>query len=284
MPGLYIILFLLFFLSPPVYGKEEWKRFFEEEHLKIFPVNETQRRDVCIMCHSSEIMRSELRNIPVQWGNSWHARNNVSCYNCHGGDPEDEKNAMSPERGFIGKPSFKDIPQFCGRCHIGILEHYINSGHGRSLKTTGHAPTCVTCHGAHEIQKASIEIINEKLCSRCHSYERAKTMKQALSVTERLIIDTDRALSALKKKGMILEKENEEFFRTHAEFRALFHTTDVNLVKERTEEFTKRLGVIETRLSHYFKELNFRRNYSIFLTLLFAGMAFLLYLFYKERM
>jgi len=283
MQRLYLALFLLLFLSSPLYGKEGWKRSFEEEYLKIFPVDEAPKRNVCVSCHMSEIMRPELRTIPSQWSNSWHARNNISCHDCHGGDPEDEKNAMSPERGFIGKPSFRDVPQFCGRCHIGILEHYMKSGHGRSLRLTGHAPNCVTCHGSHEIQKASIEIINENLCSRCHSYERAKVMKQALSATERLIVDTDMALSVLKKKGMILQKENEEFFRTHAEFRALFHTTDVNLVKERTEEFIGRLRAIETRLSQYFKELNFRRNYSVFLFLLFLSIGIMLYIFYNDR-
>lgn len=278
-----IILLMIFMLfANPAPAKEEWKRAFEEEYLKILPVGEPEKMSVCIDCHRSEIMKPELRRIPSEWRQSWHAENNISCHDCHGGDPEDEKMAMSPERGFIGKPSHAQVPEFCGRCHKGILEHYLKSGHGIALRRTGHAPTCVTCHGSHNIKKASIDIINENLCTRCHSYERAKTMKQALSVVETKIKDTEDALKELRRKGIVIEGDEKEFFRIHAEFRALFHTTDVSLVRSRTEEFTKRLEGLSSRLAAYFRELNLRRNYSVFFMLLFAGMGVTIYFLYKE--
>ncbi|MFN3739763.1 MAG: multiheme c-type cytochrome [Thermodesulfovibrionales bacterium] len=276
-----LIIFILF--SHSVMAKEEWKRAFEEEYLKILPVGEPEKSNVCIDCHRSEIMRPDLRKIPSEWRQSWHSENNISCHDCHGGDPEDEKMAMSPERGFIGKPKHEAVPEFCGRCHKGILEHYLKSGHGRSLRKTGHAPTCVTCHGSHLIKKASIDIINEKLCIRCHTYERARTMKQALSVVETKIKDTENALKELRRKGIVIEKDEKEFFRLHTEFRALFHTTDVNLVRDRTDEFLRRLESLDSRLIVYFKELNFRRNYSIFFMLLFTGMGLVIYFLYKEK-
>ena len=277
-----LIIFILLFVTSAM-AKEAWKRAFEEEYLRILPVGEPERRSVCIGCHSSEIMKPEWRKIPSLWRESWHAENNVSCHDCHGGDPEDEKMAMSPERGFIGKPGSKDVPEFCGRCHKGILEHYLKSGHGMALKKKASGPSCVTCHGSHDIRKASIDIINEKLCTACHTYERARTMKQALSVVETKIKDTENALKELKRKGIVIERDEREFFRLHAEFRALFHTTDVNLVKDRSHEFTKRFEDLDSRLISYFKELNFRRNYSVFLMLLFAGMGVIIYFLYKEN-
>lgn len=59
--------------------------------------------------------------------------------------------SMSPERGFIGAPKYKDVPEF----HIGILQHYFESGHGKVLKSTGIGLNCVICHGSYNIQKAS---------------------------------------------------------------------------------------------------------------------------------
>lgn len=276
------IIFLILLLTGQAFAKEEWKKVFEEEYLKILPVGEPDKRSVCIDCHRSEIMKPELRKIPSEWRQSWHAENNISCHDCHGGDPDDQKNAMSPERGFIGKPSHSRVPDFCGRCHKGILEHYLKSGHGMALKKTGHAPTCVTCHGSHDIKKASIDIINETLCTRCHSYERARAMKQALSVVEAGIKDIEEGLKKLRRRGMVV-KEEKDFFRLHAEFRALFHTTDVNLVRDSTDEYTKRLNDLKNRLSQYFKELNFRRNYSVLFMLLFLGMGIVIYLIYREK-
>lgn len=51
--------------------------------------------------------------------NDIHASRNLSCADCHGGDPtaEDAEVAMSPQRGFIGVPDPSRIPQLCGRCH-----------------------------------------------------------------------------------------------------------------------------------------------------------------------
>ena len=97
--------------------------------------------------------------------------------------------AMSPERGFAGKPQYSQVPEFCGKCHIGILKNYLESGHGRALKADQSGPNCVTCHGSHAIQKANIDIIDEQRCSQCHTYERAKAMKQALFPTEKKIRD-----------------------------------------------------------------------------------------------
>ena len=141
----------------------------------------------------------------------------------------------------------------------------------------------MTCHGSHGIKKASIDIINEQLCTRCHSYDRAKVMKQALSVVESRIRDTEEGIKALRRNGMVMEADEKEFFRVHAEFRALFHTTDVGLVKDRTEEFRKHLEKLQQRLSQYFHELNFRRNYSIFLMLLFLGISAGIYAISRDK-
>jgi hypothetical protein len=209
---------------------------------------------------------------------SWHSQNNVSCHDCHGGDPKDAAMSMSPQRGFAGTPKYADVPEFCGKCHIGILKNYLESGHGKTLKATRKGPNCVTCHGSHNIQKASIDIISEQQCSKCHSYERAKIMKQALFLIEKKIGDIEGDIKRLRAGGVFTEEEEKTLFSTHAEFRTLFHTVDVSLVKDRTDEFTNKLNLIEKNIEATFNELSFRKIFSTFLLLVFAGMGVVVFL------
>ena len=167
-------------------------------------------------------MKPEFRTITEAWQASWHAQNNISCENCHGGDTKDASLSMSPQRGFVGSPQPKEVPAFCGKCHIGILSHFMESGHGKALKASRKAPNCVTCHGSHNIQKASIDIINEQLCTKCHAYKRAKVMKQALFLTEKKFAELDKRLQELKREGIYADEEEKGLFNIQAEFRTLF--------------------------------------------------------------
>src|SRR5450756_2377219 len=134
---------------------------------------------------------------------------------------------MKPESGFVGRPKPKEVPEFCGKCHLGIKENYLESGHGKALKATGKGPNCVTCHHSHDIQKASIDIINDKLCGVCHTYDRAKEMKTALLLTEQKINKIDRDLKTLKS-GLISTQDEEKSSVSYTHLRA--HETRHDLV------------------------------------------------------
>jgi hypothetical protein len=162
------------------------------------------------------------------------------------------------------------------------MENYLESGHGRALKEERGGPNCVTCHGSHDIRKASIEIINEERCSQCHSYDRAKTMKQALFVVEKLISESERELQELNRRGVYTDKMEKTLFAIHAQFRTLFHTVDVALVKQRTEEFTQKLDELQSSINRTFRQLTFRKNYSALFMMLFAAMAILFFLLSKK--
>ncbi|MCL5022687.1 MAG: cytochrome C [Nitrospirae bacterium] len=268
------VLSLLIVLSAAAVATAGYRETFEKEFLsKPWAGGPIVEKSACIECHTSDMMKASFRGIPDEWQGSWHALNEVSCHDCHGGDPKDPSMAMSHVRGFVGKPNYEDVPEFCGKCHIGIMKNYLESGHGRALKATRKGPNCVTCHGSHGIQRASIDIINEQLCTRCHSYERAKTMKQALFLTEKRMGEIGKELNELRGEGIFVGDEEKTLFSTQAEFRALFHTVDVSLVKKSTDEFTKRLDGIEKNVRKTSAELRIRRNFSAFLTFVFAGLA-----------
>jgi nitrate/TMAO reductase-like tetraheme cytochrome c subunit len=233
---------------------------------------------VCIDCHDSDLVRPEYKAVPAEWRKSVHYRNGVSCQDCHGGDPKDAARSMAPGSGFLGVPKPKEIPEFCGKCHLGIEKNYLESGHGKAFMTTGTGPNCVLCHHSHDIQKASIGIINPKLCGICHTYDRAREMKAALLLTEAKINEINGNLQTLTAGLIDTQDEEQTLFRTQAEYRTLFHSVDVNLVKARTVEFAKKLDALSQQVGKGFKELKFRQNFSTLILLIFVGLGITFFL------
>ena len=181
-----------------------------------------QDQTTCLQCHGAQAGRG---GAPVKpWRESVHAVNGISCHDCHGGDPKDAANAMSPARGFTGAPKEMDIPAFCGRCHIGIKGDYLQSAHGKALGKGG--PTCVTCHGSHGIKKAVLDLINEKSCTRCHPFERAAKIKAAMQEVEGLIASSDRKIHNFKKMGFDTESLEKGVFSIRNKYHRLFHDVD----------------------------------------------------------
>ncbi len=238
---------------------------------------------VCIDCHDSDLMKPEYRAIPAEWRKSVHYLNGVSCQDCHGGDPKDAARSMTPQGGFVGVPKPKEVPDFCGKCHLGIKENYLEGGHGKALMTTGSGPSCVLCHHSHDIQKASIGIIDPKLCGICHSYDRAQEMKAALLLTEAKINEINANLQTLNAGLIDTRDEEESLFRTQAEYRTLFHTVDVNMVKAKTAEFAKKLAALNQQVGKGFQQLEFRQNFSTLILLIFVGLGITVFLLGRPK-
>ncbi len=282
MKKFFFFLFIMVF-AVASFVSAGYRELFEKEFLSKPWGSEIEVESACLECHTSDAMNIELQQIPQDWKASWHYQNDVSCDDCHGGDSEDATMAMSHKRSFIGKPADKDIPEFCGKCHIGILKNYVESGHGKSHKITGEGPTCVTCHGSHNIQKVDINIINSQRCSQCHSYERAKIIKQALFLTDKKIEAIENDIRVLKTKGVYPEQEERSLFDTQAKFRTLFHTISVSVIRDKTYFFTKKLHKIQENIKKSFDELTFRKKYATFIMLLFATAWIIIFLMSRSN-
>jgi len=132
----------------------------------------------CGLCHPEE---------RVQFAESIHAQEMISCTDCHDGDPS----AISPEQAHRGKfRSLKrrtEIPKMCARCHsdprmmrvynlpTDQLALYRTSQHGTQIdRGDTRAAVCTDCHGTHKILRSTnpespsyIRNIPET-CGRCH--------------------------------------------------------------------------------------------------------------------
>ena len=127
-----------------------------------------------------------------------------------------------------------------------------------------------------------MDIINEQLCSQCHTYERAKEMKQALFMVESKLNNIDTNLKRLKVLGIATERQEMAYFRNHAEFRTLFHSINVDAVRAKSSDYTHNLEIIENEINEAYKQLTFRRNFSAYLFLIFIGLSLVVFLLSKS--
>jgi hypothetical protein len=203
-----------------------------------------QPETVCIQCHGS---LPDKLGAPVKlWRTSIHAESGISCNACHGGDPKDAADAMNRSRGFLGAPKEADIPAFCGRCHPGVLKDYLASAHGKRLGQGG--PTCFTCHSNHAIQKASLTLINEKSCTRCHSFERARAIRDAMQQTEGFIVNIDARIKGFQAQGVDTDRLGKGLFATRNRFHTLFHDVNVTRVKAESTQINLDLAKLDQDL------------------------------------
>jgi len=206
---------------------------------------EAPAETVCIQCHSGQ---GERLAVPVaEWRQSIHAASGISCHDCHGGDPTDFTNAMSPARGFIGAPDFTGVPDFCGRCHVGVRQDYGESAHGRAVDRGG--AQCVICHGAHTVKMARIDLINEQDCSRCHEYGRAGEIKAAMVETEQRIDAVEAELARLHRLGIATDKMKGTLFALRNRFHRLFHSVEIAKIRHETTGFQAELVEIDRQIA-----------------------------------
>ena len=141
---------LLAVFALPAAGYAGYRQDFENEFLTKTWAGVQMEENLCISCHSSDKMKPEFREITEEWQESWHAQNNISCENCHGGDPTvgfesgNPQAAMNPAKGFV-RPAHGKIAALCASCH--------------SAKTA----SFTTIHEKH--------VTDKKLdCSNCHTF------------------------------------------------------------------------------------------------------------------
>lgn len=123
-------------------------------------------------CHTATLSKFAKSNYE-QWTNSKHALFNVTCDNCHGGNPASDVK----EKAHVGvlldsDPNssifYRNVPETCGKCHTNELNNFKNSAHYQKLKALRQAPACDTCHMPHEFKILNVSEF-QGLCSQCHN-------------------------------------------------------------------------------------------------------------------
>jgi predicted CXXCH cytochrome family protein len=178
-------------------------------------------KDSCVECHSQ--LDGNLQRPATLIKDDVHTANGLSCADCHGGNraSDDMSDAMSPAKGFTGKPARAAIPRFCARCHsnpniigkflpqqrVDQYELYQTSVHGKRLAMGDeNVATCVDCHSVHDIRavKSALSPVHPlrlpETCGRCHA-DTARMAKYGIPTTQLAQYRTSVHWNALEKRG-----------------------------------------------------------------------------------
>lgn len=131
-----------------------------------------QMYTVCRQCHD-ELYQKTLDSIHAKTLAAGD-RNAPVCTDCHTSHyvtPPDEPRSR--------------IPQTCQRCHSTIYDQYKGSVHGAALlnESNPDVPTCVDCHGVHNIgdpRTNAYRLKSPEICAGCHT-DKTKMAKYNLS-------------------------------------------------------------------------------------------------------
>lgn len=125
---------------------------------------------LCQTCHSAEFARaSDSVHSRAQAAGNREAAICVDCHTAHS-----VQRLISP----VGRQTLPDarvwIPQTCARCHSAIYDKYKDSVHGAALLDENNldVPTCIDCHGVHNIPDpttAAFVLKSPNICARCHT-------------------------------------------------------------------------------------------------------------------
>jgi hypothetical protein len=121
-----------------------------------------QRYTVCADCHADkyEATLDSVHQKALAGGNLEAA----VCTDCHG----------AHDVAAVDQAGRTSIPHTCERCHSAIYTAYRESVHGAALfdESNPDVPTCIDCHGVHDVQGPSTEsfhLFSPTVCAGCHA-------------------------------------------------------------------------------------------------------------------
>ena len=129
-----------------------------------------QLTKVCDRCHSGEYnLTMDSVHAAAQAAGTREA---AVCTDCHGSHDvrqwtDQTTHSLLPAARLI-------IPTTCSKCHNAIYQKYRTSVHGAALtdKSNTDVPTCIDCHGVHNIgnpMTAAFRLKSPELCATCHT-------------------------------------------------------------------------------------------------------------------
>jgi predicted CXXCH cytochrome family protein len=147
----------------------------------------------------------------------------IGCTGCHGGDGSAKTGREAHAKGFdSGALDSAGIAALCGRCHKEPAANYLKGPH-QLTASAPRRPDCTTCHGAHGVQKASVTLIAEPLCSSCHTVAQARRIGKALGDAEREVSALDAQLASTGNHAA----ERAQLKEARSQLRGLAHALDL---------------------------------------------------------
>jgi nitrate/TMAO reductase-like tetraheme cytochrome c subunit len=171
-----------------------------------------QQNSRCADCHFAQTNPPSPDHL-FDWDRSPHARNNIGCERCHGGNSAVFEPFLA-HRGVLRSTDKKspvnraNLPATCGSCHVGPFVAFQASRHYALLKAGNkRGPTCSSCHDAVAGVLLSPKAL-ESECNECHGPaeiaprdQRAKEARDAYEALHAVRSELKIANQLIKKIG-----------------------------------------------------------------------------------
>ncbi len=125
----------------------------------------------CQQCHADQFTQTldSAHQKSLAAGN----KNAAVCADCH--NPHTQQK-ITDDLGKLLPAARLHIPETCAKCHSAIYDTYKESVHGKALigEDNADVPTCIDCHGVHNIQDPTTATFRNStpyLCAKCHTNE-----------------------------------------------------------------------------------------------------------------
>lgn len=174
----------------------------------------------CASCHLTA--GQQLTDAVINFVRSTHDLNEMTCYDCHGGNTRDDVKAHEEDFGFIGTKKSAHIAN-CSACHDEAAEALAAGPHhwDFSQRINTEYPMCFDCHGNHDVGNPPADFKLAAMCGDCHD-KFEKEFPQLASV----VLANDRLwdiLRAVRKRNVNQPAPVPESFRKDVD--ALRHDT-----------------------------------------------------------
>ncbi len=129
-----------------------------------------QFNETCKQCHAS-LYEKQAHSVHAQARAAGQPAAAI-CSDCHGSHTV--QRWTDPQTGDLLPAARLRIPETCAKCHSAIYEKYRNSVHGAALtdEQNTDVPTCISCHGVHNIEDPRTAEFRNKsplICAKCHT-------------------------------------------------------------------------------------------------------------------
>ena len=188
----------------------------------------------CSVCHK------QLNDQAVELlSQSTHAKANVKCDRCHGGEPAAPSKEAAHANKFVGKPTPNETLAMCGACHTSQLAAFKASVHFPERRGTPRMD-CAQCHGAHMVGSPKRNFSFALFCAGCHGLEYLPELPREFQKMLALVDDEKDSLASLEASG---RKVSDEIMKRRREVRRavgeIVHSTDMKGGLEKIPQILK---------------------------------------------
>lgn len=221
------------------------------------------KANACVECHRAlKTDNKYIKHSFEDWEKSPHAKANVSCQDCHEGNPQ-EHDVMAAHKDILRSTlpaspvHFQNIPETCGKCHAEELKSFKHSKHFNELHRTGRGPSCTTCHGTMSTSTLSPEAL-EETCTLCHRNPMgAQSALLVMNKATELVKADEAGVTKVKAAGKdtaVLDKQLLEAKGDLKQAKQGWHSFNISDSKHQSNQALSKAKDLQKNLEKYYAQ------------------------------